>query len=90
MTCWLRFLKLASDLLKEAEPDPSKRKSLAISILKDIEKEEGHDPAAIGRKIESEGKEGLARRARRKKRKIEESEEYADYGQEAVEELSGS
>ena len=75
MVCWLRFLKLVSDTIKDIEPNLLKRKRLAIEVLKDIEKEEGHDIEKIREAIEREGKEGLIRRAEKLQGKKEEGKE---------------
>lgn len=75
MVCWLRFLKEVSEMLKEVEPELYKRKQLAISVLKELEREKGHNVDAIRKAIEVEGKEGIARRARRKRKKVEEESE---------------
>jgi len=69
MVCWLRFLRTVSDMLKGVEPDLYRRKQLAISILKELEKEKGHDVDAIRKALEEEGLEGIVRRARRRKKK---------------------
>ncbi len=75
MVCWLKFLKFVSDSLKDIEPNLGKRKRLSIDLLKDIEKEIGHDVDKIGGLIKKEGKEGLKKRAKKKKKKKEEEEE---------------
>lgn len=75
MTCWLKFLKFAIDSLKEFEPNLGKRKRLAIEILKDIEKEEGHDLAKIEKRVKSEGTAGILARARKKKKKSSEQDD---------------
>jgi len=68
MVCWLRFLKKVSDMLGEEEPNVYRRKQLAITILKELETEKGHDVDAIGRAIDEEGAEGIRLRARKSKR----------------------
>lgn len=76
MVCWLKFLKKVSDMLKDDEPNLYRRKQLAISILKELEKEKGHDVERIGKAIDEEGGQGIRRRARkRKSMKHEEMEE---------------
>ncbi|MEM3030971.1 MAG: hypothetical protein QXH27_04510 [Candidatus Micrarchaeia archaeon] len=88
MVCWLRFLERVADLLKSIEPSLSKRKSLAIEILRELEREEGHDARAIERALEREGKEGILKRARKKRRKKTEGEreEQAERFYETAEE----
>ncbi|MEW6329259.1 MAG: hypothetical protein AB1468_04025 [Candidatus Micrarchaeota archaeon] len=63
MVCWLRFLQQVSDALKSLEPDVYARKRLAIDVLKDIEREKGHDVARIKKTIDDEGAGGLEARA---------------------------
>lgn len=76
------FLQLVSDMLKEFEPNLSKRKQLAINILKDIEKEEGHNTEKIKKKIASEGKQGILLRAKKRKKKKEQESEDGTYAHE--------
>jgi len=75
VVCWLKFLKFVNDALKDTEPNLSRRKALAIEILKDMEKEEGHNIAKIEKKIKKEGKKGLILRAKKKKKQKEDEEE---------------
>lgn len=70
----MKFLKKVSEMLKEAEPNLYRRKQLAISILKELEREKGHNEDAIKKAIESEGKEGILRRVRRKRKQVREEE----------------
>ncbi len=92
MVCWLMFLPKIAGFLKQLEGNIGERKRLGIEVLKEIEKEEGHDKEKIGMRIEREGKEGIlkiAERLRRKKKKKEEGqEEEARYEEEEVEEAS--
>lgn len=53
-----------SDALRSLESNLYKRKRLAIAILRQIEKEKGHNPALIKETLDKEGKEGLIKRAR--------------------------
>lgn len=76
MTCWLRFLQEVSDMLKDVEPNRYRRKQLAISVLKELEREKGHNIDAIRKAIDEWGAEGVRMRAR-KKRKRERREESA-------------
>jgi histidinol dehydrogenase len=71
MVCWLKFLKFVNETLKDVEPNLPKRKMLAIEVLKQIEKEEGHDIEKIERRIKSEGVEGIKRIADELKKKDE-------------------
>jgi hypothetical protein len=75
VVCWLKFLKFVNDALKDTESNLSRRKALAIEILKDMENEEGHDIAKIEKKIKEEGKRGLFLRAKKKKKQKEDEEE---------------
>ena len=87
MVCWLKFLKFVNDALKDAEPNLARRKALAIEILKDMEKEEGHDIIKIEKRIKKEGKKGLlARLKKKKKQKEEEKEEREEEETEEMEE----
>lgn len=61
-------------MLREEEPNLYRRKQLAISVLKELEREKGHDEKAIKNAIEKEGKEGILRRVRRRKRRAVEEE----------------
>jgi DNA-binding transcriptional MerR regulator len=74
-------------MLKDVEPDLYKRKQLAISILKELEKEKGHNIDAIRKAIEEEGTEGIRRRAKRKRKK-ERREEREELETTAVEAYS--
>jgi len=85
LVCWLRFLEKVSDMLKSIEPSLSKRKSLAIEILRELEREEGHDATAIERALVREGKEGILRRAKKKRRR-ERAEEQEEGVYEVAEE----
>jgi hypothetical protein len=78
MVCWLKFLQKVSDMLKDVEPNLYKRKQLAISVLKELEKEKGHNIDAIRKAIEEEGVEGIKRRARRRKRGSYEEKKEAE------------
>ena len=73
MVCWLRLLKRVSEDLKSFEPDLVKRKRLAIEILKNLEKERGHNVEVMEKALEEIGAKGLVERARkelgRKKRR---------------------
>jgi len=84
MVCWLRFLQRVSEMLKNVEPDIYARKRLAIDVLRDIEREQGHDVARIKKTLDDEGASGLAARAQkfikkkaRKRRTREEEKEVA-------------
>lgn len=61
MVCWLRYLNFVSDKLKKYQPNQQKRKRLAIEILKQIEREEGHNLEKIKETIE---REDLIKRAK--------------------------
>ena|GEM_PF-2439036 len=78
MVCWLRLLKRVSEDLKSFEPDLVKRKRLAIEILKNLEKERGHNVEVMEKALEEIGAKGLVERARkelgRKKRRTAISE----------------
>ncbi|QLJ52457.1 MAG: hypothetical protein Sv326_0282 [Candidatus Fermentimicrarchaeum limneticum] len=78
MVCWLRFLQTVSDMLKGVEPDLYRRKQLAISVLKELEREKGHDLDAIRKALEEEGVEGIVRRAKGRKKKRERKEEKSE------------
>jgi len=89
MTCWLRFLQRVAEGLAPLEPDSSKRKRLAIGILKDLEKEKGHDVVKIGKALDEMGEGGLLKRGEakmggKKKRRtfIEEEEKEEVLAQE--------
>lgn len=69
MVCWLKFLQKVSDILKDVEPNLYKRKEFSIEILKELEKEKGHNVVAIGKAIDVEGKAGIIRRFEKKKRR---------------------
>lgn len=56
-------------MLKDVEPNLYKRKEFSIEILKELEKEKGHNVAAIGKAIDAEGKAGIIRRFEKKKRR---------------------
>jgi len=75
MVCWLKFLKFVNDALKGIEPNLTRRKAMAIEILKDIEREEGHNIAKIEKRIKKEGRKGLLLRAKKKKKQKEEETE---------------
>jgi len=75
MVCWLKFLPRVSEMLKDIEPNLYRRKQLAISVLKELEREKGHNIAAIEKVINDEGAEGIKKRARKRKRKKEKKEE---------------
>jgi hypothetical protein len=78
MVCWLKFLKKVSDMLKDIEPNISRRKHLAISVLKELEREKGHNVVLIGKAIDEEGAEGIKRRAgKRGEKKRERAREEA-------------
>ena len=64
MVCWLRFLKRVFGALGNYEPNRLKRKALAIDVLKQLEREEGHDVAKIGDKLDREGDDGILKRAK--------------------------
>lgn len=70
-------------MLRDVEPDPYKRKELAIEILKELEKEKGHDAEAIGRAIVDEGKAGIIKRAVKKSRKKKQKESEEGEKEEA-------
>jgi len=78
MVCWLRFLKKVSDMLGEEEPNVYRRKQLAISILKELEREKGHNVEAIGKAIDGEGAEGIRLRARKGKRERRREKKQAE------------
>ncbi len=88
MVCWLRFLQQVSEMLKSVEPDIYARKRLAIDVLKDIEREKGHDVARIKKTIDDEGAAGLAARAQQyikkkaRKRRIREEEKEVAVAEE--------
>jgi DNA-binding transcriptional regulator PaaX len=82
MVCWLRFLGRVSGMLKGEEPSIAKRKALAIEILRDLEKEEGHNAEKIRTAIEREGKEGILLRVKKKKKKRRKKEEEEHAGEE--------
>lgn len=65
MVCWLRFLQRVSEMLKNVEPNIYARKKLALDVLKDIEREQGHDVARIKKTLDDEGAGGLALRAQK-------------------------
>jgi superfamily II DNA/RNA helicase len=75
MVCWLKFLKFVDDALRGIEPNLARRKAMAIEILKDMEKEEGHNIAKIEKRIKKEGRKGLLLRAKKKKKQKEEETE---------------
>jgi hypothetical protein len=85
MVCWLKFLKFVNDALKGIEPNLARRKAMAIEILKDIEKEEGHDIVKIEKKIKKEGKKGLLLRAKKKKKQKNEEKEEGEETEEEEE-----
>ncbi|MEM4390056.1 MAG: hypothetical protein QXG98_05335 [Candidatus Micrarchaeia archaeon] len=88
MVCWLRFLERVSDMLRSFEPNLARRKSLAIEILREIEREEGHDARAIERALEREGKAGILKRARKRRWKKSEHEREEEE-QESCYEVAG-
>ena len=90
MVCWLKFLKFVNDALKGIEPNLSRRKQLAIEILKDIEKEEGHNIARIEKKIKKEGKKGLLARAKKKKKQKDEEKEESEEKEDSEKETEES
>ena len=55
MVCWLKFLQRVADGIRPVEPDLAKRKRVAIEILKDLEKEKGHDVVKIGKALDEMG-----------------------------------
>jgi len=70
-------------MLNGTEPNPTKRKALAISLLKELEEEKGHDVVKIGEALDEEGKAGLLKRLKKRKKKI--AEEEPEYWEEALE-----
>ncbi len=74
MTCWLMYLKRVSDLLRTEEANPARRKALAIDLLKEYEREIGHDSAKIGLALDRDGQAGLLQRARKRKQTTREDE----------------
>jgi len=66
MVCWLKFLQRVADGIRPVEPDLAKRKRVAIEILKDLEKEKGHDVVKIGKALDEMGEGGLLERAEAK------------------------
>lgn len=83
MVCWLRFLKKVSDMLSKDEPNVYKRKQLAISVLKELENEKGHNIDAIRKAIDEEGAKGIRLRAR-KRRKRKEKEQAEEVEAEVI------
>lgn len=59
-------------MLKDVEPSMYRRKQLAISVLKELEREKGHNIAAIEKVINDEGAEGIKKRARKRKKEKKE------------------
>lgn len=77
MVCWLMFLPRVAEFLKQLEGNVGERKRLSIEVLRDLEKEEGHDKERIEKRIKREGRKGIikiAERLKKKKKKIEEEE----------------
>ena len=66
MTCWLRYLQRVADGLKPLEPNLANRKRLGIEILKNLEREKGHDVVKIGKALDELGEEGLLKRGEAK------------------------
>ena len=56
-------------MLKDVEPNLYKRKEFSIEILKELEKEKGHNVTAIGKAIDAEGKVGIIRRFEKKRKR---------------------
>lgn len=90
MVCWLVFLPKVAGFLKALEENAGERKKLAIEVLRELEKEEGHDKEKMRKRVDGEGAEGILRiaeRMRRKKKKENESEQEEHYGE--TEEVAG-
>ena len=74
MVCWMRFLNIVKEYLREYNVDDEQAKE----ILLDIENEIGHNPNLIKAVVDSE-KEDLIKRLKKKK-KLKEKEQIAHSG----------